>query len=107
MLSDYGSDCAQLRIKQIRDAFEVLGEKQIVIGPSKDGGYYLLGTSELYPELFENIPWSTDKVTAKTVAAAKTKNLSVHKLKTLSDIDNIQDWEQYGWPYIQEYEKMI
>ena len=47
-----GSDCIQLSAKIIEEAFELFRSNDVVIGPAKDGGYYLLGMNTLYKELF-------------------------------------------------------
>jgi uncharacterized protein len=90
-----GSDCATLNENIINDAFQLLEDQDIVIGPAKDGGYYLLGMKQLYPSLFENIAWSSDTVFASTLAEVKKLNLTYGILPTLSDIDTEQDWQAY------------
>lgn len=92
-----GSDCASLTADHIREAVESLGDKNVVIGPSFDGGYYLLGMDGYYPQLFENIEWSTDTVFAETVKRIESSQLSYTTIEALSDIDYIEDWENYGW----------
>ena len=61
---------------------------RIVLGPSTDGGYYLIGMKRLHPGLFENIAWSTDQVFSQTLARAETLGLSVVRLPTWYDIDD-------------------
>jgi uncharacterized protein len=92
-----GSDCPQLTADLIQDAFHALAEHPFVLGPAKDGGYYLLGMSEPYPELFHNIEWSTNKVAEMTLQRIHAKTKSCLLLPTLSDIDTIEDWEKWGW----------
>jgi len=91
-----GSDCAQLTPNHIESAINVLESTNLVLGPSIDGGYYLLGMDSFYPELFDDIEWSTDSVLNSTIEIAKSLNLKVHQIETLSDIDYIEDWEKYG-----------
>jgi len=86
-----GSDCYALDAQMINKAFETLQDNKAVIGPSTDGGYYLLGMSQLVPELFQNKQWSTETVTADTVADLKKLNYSYQKLPALTDIDNEED----------------
>ena len=62
-----GSDCPYLSSKKLEAALAVLQKTEIVIGPSTDGGYYLLGMKNFHPELFENILWSTSSVFQKTI----------------------------------------
>ena len=90
-----GSDIPGLSKSLISKAFKELGESEIVIGPSKDGGYYLLGMKKFYPELFEGISWSTEVVLSQTLAKAKLLNLKVTLLKELIDIDRIADFREW------------
>jgi len=91
-----GSDCAQLNSDIISGAFKALTYHDLVIGPTLDGGYYLLGMNHLHHSLFDGIKWSTDTVYSDTLAKAAELQLTVAKLETLSDIDHIEDWNQYG-----------
>lgn len=86
-----GTDCPGIDTSLIEDAFEVLKEKDIVIGPCKDGGYYLLGMSGLVLDLFVDIDWSTDRVFDQTMKKINNNNLSYGILKTLADIDTRED----------------
>ncbi len=61
---------------------------RIILGPSHDGGYYLIGLKRAHPELFANIAWSTSTVFAETMAAAKAANLEVVILPLWYDIDD-------------------
>jgi len=86
-----GSDCAELNRNIIMTAFEALGHHDFVLGPAKDGGYYLLGMKSLLSQLFHHKKWSTSSVAADTLADIQKANKSVHLLPTLSDIDTIED----------------
>ncbi|ADR23338.1 hypothetical protein MATR_28130 [Marivirga tractuosa] len=86
-----GSDCYALDEKVIDQAFKSLGSKDAVLGPSNDGGYYLLGMNQLHTELFENKEWSTDTVASDTMQDFKNLNLEFELLKELTDIDNEED----------------
>ena len=92
-----GSDCASLDTQLIESAFNQLDEHPFVIGPAKDGGYYLLGMNAFYPSLFENIAWSTETVLPSTIQRIQALNKSYALLPELSDIDFEEDWEKYGW----------
>ncbi|MDZ7691497.1 MAG: TIGR04282 family arsenosugar biosynthesis glycosyltransferase [Balneolaceae bacterium] len=89
-----GSDCAQLDSSIIQQAFENLESFHTVIGPSTDGGYYLLGMDSMYGELFEDMTWSTGHVFEDTIQTIKNKNLSCQRLQSLNDVDTIDDWKQ-------------
>lgn len=61
---------------------------RVVLGPSEDGGYYLIGLNQQHRELFEAIDWSTEKVLPQTMARAKKHGLEVHLLERCYDIDD-------------------
>jgi len=82
-----GTDCYDLNSELIDEAFQKLNEKDIVIGPATDGGYYLLGMKALHKQLFENINWSTDSVLTDTLQIAKLSQLTHQLLTVLTDID--------------------
>lgn len=86
-----GSDCLDVDEALIQQAFNALDENQIVLGPSHDGGYYLIGMSEYLPGVFEDIAWSTESVLAQTQRRIRDLNLSCFQLPTLNDIDEVDD----------------
>lgn len=92
-----GSDCPQLTSLHIEKAFDSLEKYNITIGPSHDGGYYLLGMDKFYPTLFQDINWSTDTVCAETLQKANETDLDYVRLEKLSDVDYEEDWETYGF----------
>jgi rSAM/selenodomain-associated transferase 1 len=87
-----GTDCPEITSAVIGDAFRKLEKKDVVIGPSKDGGYYLLASKSFRPELFKNITWSTSKVLQQTLSICEKQQLSVHLLTQLSDVDTESDF---------------
>lgn len=86
-----GSDCAQLTTKHIQEAFKSLNQHQSVIGPAKDGGYYLLGTTAFHAGLFQQIDWSSSKVLAQTITRINSLAIDYHLLEILSDVDDVND----------------
>jgi len=68
--------------------FSGLDEAEVAIGPADDGGYYALGLKALYPELFEQIPWSTPGVFKATVEAAERAGLRICRLPRWFDVDD-------------------
>ena len=86
-----GSDCPDLSPQLINKAFEALNNHQTVIGPSEDGGYYLLGMKHYYPFLFEDKKWSHDSVFQDTVNQMKNHSISFKQLPVLNDIDTESD----------------
>ncbi|HET8861451.1 TIGR04282 family arsenosugar biosynthesis glycosyltransferase [Marivirga sp.] len=86
-----GSDCYALDEKVIEHAFKSLENKDAVLGPSNDGGYYLLGMNQLHPEFFQNKDWSTESVALDTLQDFKNLHLKFELLEELTDIDNDDD----------------
>lgn len=90
-----GSDCPELTSFVIEDAFDKLDLHDVVIGPSTDGGYYLLGLTQLLPDLFKDKEWSTDKVLAATIKDIVRLKRSSYFLTELSDIDTAEDLHRF------------
>ena len=94
-----GTDCPSLTAGIIQDSFKQLSDHDLVLGPAIDGGYYLIGLRSIIPELFIDIPWSTDVVLSKTMEIAQQQHLSTALLPTLADVDRPADlsvWEFYA-----------
>jgi len=87
-----GSDNAEITSDVLEKAFIKLDETDIVIGPAKDGGYYLLGMNRYHPQLFEGVEWSTEEVLQTTINIIEQLGLTYTKLKPLNDVDTIEDW---------------
>jgi rSAM/selenodomain-associated transferase 1 len=60
-----------------------------VLGPSSDGGYYLLGLKTAHRHMFENIAWSTEQVAKQTLERAREIGLDVHRLPVWYDVDDV------------------
>ena len=86
-----GCDCPGLAKEHINRAFDALYFNELVLGPATDGGYYLIGLKRPLDELFENIPWGTDKVFDTTVSLAQQLGLSTEILEELHDVDRPED----------------
>jgi len=86
-----GTDCLELTPSLIEDAFNKLKSCDTVIGPAKDGGYYLLGMKMLHEDFFNNKLWSTTSIYETTVADFKSLGLHYEVLPVLSDIDEAAD----------------
>lgn len=84
-----GSDIYDLNPKDINEAFNALEQKDFVIGPAEDGGYYLLGMNAYCKSVFMNKSWGTEEVFKKTMEDLKNKE--VHLLKSKNDIDLYED----------------
>lgn len=90
-----GTDCMELEIHHLQDAFDKLKKHSVTLGPTQDGGYYLIGMQTYYPELFTNIDWSTSEVYNQTLDRIQKCNLSYSSIEKLGDIDTWEDWCQW------------
>ncbi len=90
-----GTDVPDLRRDIVARAFQLLDAVELVIGPSTDGGYYLLGMKPPLKELFDGIAWSTDGVLQQTISKAEALRLSYTLLEELMDIDTLEDYQTY------------
>jgi len=86
-----GSDLPWLSKKILIQAFDNLGKSDVVLGPAVDGGYYLIGMSRLYGELFSAMEWSTKTVAAQTRQALVRLGLTFTELSILNDVDCPED----------------
>jgi rSAM/selenodomain-associated transferase 1 len=91
-----GSDCPTVASHDIHAAWDALVEVDAVIGPASDGGYWLIGLCAPQPSLFTEMKWSDAHVLTETLRRADNARLSVRLLRELSDIDTVQDWEQWS-----------
>ena len=62
-----------------------------VLGPSSDGGYYLLGLKTAHRHMFHDVAWSTERVAAQTLERAREIGLEVHRLPVWYDVDDVDD----------------
>ena len=86
-----GTDCPDLKAEILAQAFDRLSDRDLVLGPAKDGGYYLIGLRRSIPELFDGINWGTSEVFASTRAIAQNLGLNIAVLPILADIDRPED----------------
>ncbi len=84
-----GSDSPSLPLENIRMAFH--SEKDIVIGPSADSGYYLIGMNRGRIEVFEGVPWGSDAVLSETLKRVQIARASLELLPVWYDVDEFQD----------------
>jgi rSAM/selenodomain-associated transferase 1 len=84
------SDSPTVSADVYADAVEILSKAgdRVVLGPSDDGGYYLIGLKQTRRELFERIDWSTERVLDQTKTRARELNLDVSLLPTGYDVDD-------------------
>ncbi len=98
-----GTDLPSISHVELIQAIEILKYKDMVLGPSSDGGYWLIGLSDkllnpLSSWPFSGISWGTDKVLQTTIRFASSNQIDYQLLQTKNDIDNIEDlslWLDY------------
>ena len=98
-----GTDLPSISHFELIQAIQILNHKEMVLGPSCDGGYWLIGLSNkllnpLCSWPFTGISWGTDKVLKKTIRLASLNQINYQLLQTKNDVDNIMDlspWIDY------------
>lgn len=91
-----GTDVPSLTKQIIEEAFKALDTFDVVFGPAKDGGYYLVGIKAApVKELFLQKKWGHNMVLKEALATCKVQNLTVKLLPTLQDIDTIEDYHDW------------
>jgi uncharacterized protein len=86
-----GTDVPSLPLIHYRQALDSLVAHDLVVGPARDGGYYLIGLTRPVSELFYDIPWSTDRVLATTRERAAGRQLKTALLPAWRDVDTLDD----------------
>lgn len=91
-----GSDLPALPLAILEEAFRQLAraERRVLLGPSEDGGYYLVGMNRPTPEIFANMTWSHDRVFADTTARLDALSLTYSVLPTWFDLDVAEDFQR-------------
>jgi hypothetical protein len=104
----HGTDIPGLTSQHVDEAFDALKSHDLVLGPSTDGGYWLIGLKKP-ADLFDRMEWGTSSVFDKTVAAARRQGLSLHVLGPLTDMDTgeaVRRWMP-DWARPQPYLSVI
>jgi rSAM/selenodomain-associated transferase 1 len=91
-----GADAPDLSPGHLRDAAAALENHNAVLGPAEDGGYWLLGLSRPFDQLFERMPWGTDEVLHQTFTRLRQAHANLKVLALLADLDRPVDLER--WP---------
>ena len=105
-----GSDIPGMTGDILRQAFEALRQKDLVLGPAKDGGYYLIGirrtlSAETYGRLFDGIDWGSDRVMSQSLQIANDLGLDLTCLESLADVDRPGDLS--AWQQVQNLSVII
>ena len=82
-----GTDIPSLPVHHITQAFDLLHTKDVVLGPSTDGGYYLVGVSKSTPEIFEGVAWSTPSVLSQTIDRVQRAGHTLGLVPPYFDVD--------------------
>ena len=102
-----GTDVPDISKKLIATSFTYLDEKDFVIGPSTDGGYYLLGMKNLNCDLFSGIEWSTESVLDRTINRITENDFSFTKLEQLYDIDDERSIKLWMKQHSKDYDNRV
>jgi rSAM/selenodomain-associated transferase 1 len=86
-----GTDCPQLTLEIMCDAFNSLDRADVILGPAMDGGYYLIALRRHSNELFRGLAWGESTVLSDTLSRARSRQMTVHLLPTLADVDRYED----------------
>jgi len=86
-----GSDSPNVPLEYVEQAFQRLRQCDVVLGPTDDGGYWLIGVSSDVPALFSDIPWSTPQVWPATINALQAAGVGYETLPAWYDVDRAED----------------
>lgn len=89
------SDNPTLPGQYLEEALRALETNELVLGPTEDGGYYLIGAKKVYPFLLNDMTWSTATVLSETLARAAQASLQVQVLPGWYDLDTIVELERF------------
>ncbi|HYV50690.1 MAG TPA: TIGR04282 family arsenosugar biosynthesis glycosyltransferase [Dongiaceae bacterium] len=88
-----GSDHPTVTRDMIARAFNALERADVVLGPSFDGGLYLVGWSRMHPEIFRDVPWSTERVLETVLMRVKAHDVQAAFMMPWYDVDDAHDLE--------------
>jgi uncharacterized protein len=91
-----GADCPRLDAALLAEAAAEIAGQDVVLGPTVDGGYYLIGGRAPLPDLFTGMPWSTSALLDATRARLADAGVSWCELRTLRDVDTADDARAEG-----------
>jgi rSAM/selenodomain-associated transferase 1 len=91
-----GVDCPRLDGVLLREAGAIATRGEVVLGPTEDGGYYLIGGRTPLPDLFDAMPWSTSRLLAETRLRLARAGVAWRELPTLRDVDTAADARAEG-----------
>jgi len=86
-----GCDAPHIKAQDLVRAHQLLMDGQPVLGPSEDGGYYIIGLPFSCPTLFSGIEWGTSSVLSTTLNLASQSDVKLTMLEPLNDVDEWED----------------
>lgn len=86
-----GTDLPTVPLRYLQEAFSYLDYHPVVLGPSLDGGYYLIGLQSMIPEIFEGIDWGTNQVFSQTIEQMECVKVEWARLLPWYDVDTLED----------------
>jgi hypothetical protein len=90
-----GADCPGLCIADLAEALDALARGAgAVLGPARDGGYYLVGLTQPDPYLFANLEWGTATIFADTIKRLEGSGIDYHCLTEKDDVDTPKDYQR-------------
>jgi rSAM/selenodomain-associated transferase 1 len=90
-----GTDTPGLDRGRVASALDALDSADLVLGPSDDGGYYLIGLKQPAAHLFTGVPWGSDRVLEQTIHRAEARDQRWIRISVLSDIDTWSDLQSF------------
>ena len=90
-----GSDCPEATLEDVQSAWANLDHHDLVLGPARDGGYWLIALRQPQPGLFQGMAWSTSSVLQETMLRAQKAGLRTLLLRQLADVDTAADWHEF------------
>lgn len=89
-----GTDCPVLNPADLREAAALLSDADVVVAPAEDGGYGLIAARRPILELFDGMPWGTERVATLTRERARARGLVLAELRTIWDVDTAADFQR-------------
>ncbi|EON90841.1 hypothetical protein MARLIPOL_17014 [Marinobacter lipolyticus SM19] len=90
-----GSDCPSVDPDYVRQAVAELDMSDVVLGPSNDGGYVMIGARRVVAGMLDGVNWGTGSVLDQTCTRMAGLGLSVSLLPPRWDVDEPEDWQRF------------
>ncbi|MDK8465012.1 TIGR04282 family arsenosugar biosynthesis glycosyltransferase [Marinobacter sp. SS13-12] len=90
-----GSDCPSVDAEYVRLAVAALDEVDVVLGPSDDGGYVLIGARIIVPDMLAGVAWGTENALEQTCDRLTRAGLTFALLPEKWDVDEPEDWRRF------------